>query len=252
MGNDSSTVKYDLVGGTSCGLDEGEPPPVLKPTRFGAVLARVEEVCCCLNADEIRRRRFDAHALPMISEGDVFVMQSWSPPCISSSKLGKVTNVFSRFFDNNAGAGELAGTPCLVTANRDFMLRWKSLELANNKSKHRGALPLHHIHHVRPRSDAPEEYTLEFVNAQGGSLLTLKADTEAKRDSWVSALSSFLSIYASKIESVAKLSSAKTEKQTRMESRRSAIEQRRLAAKAKIARLGLTGMQYSAKARMEV
>ena len=105
MGNDSSTVKYDLVGGKACGLDEGEPPPVLKPTRFGAALARVEEVCCCLHADEIRRRRFDAHALPMISEGEVFVMRSWSPPCMTSSKLENVTNMFSRFFDHNAGTG---------------------------------------------------------------------------------------------------------------------------------------------------
>ena len=51
----------------------------------------------------------------------------------------------------------------------------------------------------------------------------------------------FLSIYASKIESSARSNARKSEKQARMESRRSAIEQRRLAAKAKIAKLGLTG-----------
>ena len=269
MGNGSSATKYVAVGGASSGRDEGEPPAVSRPSNFAAALASVEEACCCLKSEEIRRRRFDATALPMISEGGVFVLRGWSPPSMPSSTLGKAYGMFSRFFagggggDNGGGSDvdgkhsdnfsekEMLGQPCMVTANRDFMLRWKGLELVNNHSKYRGLLRLDEVHHVRPVREALRECIFELVNAQGAALLTLEADCKTLRDSWVEALSAFLTIYASKIEFSARSDRNKSEKQVRMKSRRDAIEQRRLAAKAKISKLGLTGMRHSAKARME-
>lgn len=268
MGNASSATKYEAVGGASSARDEGEPPAVSRPSNFAAALARVEEACCCLKSEEIRRRRFDAAALPMISEGEVFVLRGWSPPRMPSSTLGKASGMFSRFFAGGGGVDdgggdvngkhedyffekEMLGQPCMVTANRDFMLRWKSLALVNNHSKYRGLLRLDEVHHVRPAREAHRECIFELVNAQGAALATLEADSKTLRDNWVEALSAFLSIYASKIEFSARSDRNKSEKQLRMKSRRDAIEQRRLAAKAKISKLGLTGMRHSAKARME-
>lgn len=258
MGN-APASNYDLES-TITERDDEEPPAVLRPSKCAAALASFEDACCCLDSTEIRRRRFDATALPMISEGDVFILRGWR------NTREKTQSLFTRFFTGVGGADDASadgdadeqnvqkvlGSSCIVTANRDFYLRWKSLELENNKkSKYRGVLALSEVHHVRSVREAPSQTTFELVNAQGTALLALEAHNKLLRDNWVKALSEFLLIYASKIESLSELHRSKIDKQARLKNRRDAIQQRRMAAKAKISKLGLTGMRHSAKARME-
>lgn len=256
MGNSPTKQMYDLVGGTSCALERGDgPPSVPKPSGCAIIAARVEEVCCCLKAEEIRKRHFDAHDLPILSEGEVFVIKA-SRESDHASTLGQARSMITRFFRSDASEGNrsslnetVVGSPCMVTVNLDFILRWKSLELSNNESKFRGMLPLHKVHRVQPVSGGRNQ-SLELVDEQSEALLQLQADNSLIRDHWVDALSKFLAIYGAQIESAMKSELHKSAKETRMQKKRQDIEQRRLAAKAKISKLGLNGMKHSAQARI--
>ena len=113
-----------------------------------------------------------------------------------------------------------------------------------NQETTRGNVHLADIHHVRAIHDGTE-LRLSCVDAKGVDVLRLKSSESTTRDEWVAAMSDMLVFHSEEIQRTL----GKSEKERRRRERQDEVEDRRRLAKARISKLGLEGMKYSAVAR---
>ena len=248
---------------TSCALDE-DPEPIDPPSSFTLFSQQVEAFFCpCTLSEKIRRERnFLSHQLPLISTGDVFVLQTYNPPkSPDSGTVAKAKSGLLNFFSATSNAlsstpttpspasstsssaeiAKLKGNPVFLSVSLDLVLRFK---MTANQNTTRGTLNLADIHHVRAIHEGLE-LCFSCVDSTGRDLVRFRATDSAMRDVWVAAISSLMVLYADEIQQTL----GKNEIMERRSRRKIEITERRKKAKERIQEYQLDGMKHSAIAR---
>ena len=214
------------------------------PTPADGCCQRLLDVIRGTTPEEIRKRKFQRHHLPLLKAGSSFRLVSLARSAETSGSF--FSGVTSLFGGTSRGKREAKEVMVWVqlSADRDG-IDWHTLAQRKGTPEREGTLELDKIVRVDDSDENPS--CVRFIGAKDRPLLEIAAESELECERWVVAVQE--AKFA--LEGESKAGRSVKQGKRRLEARRIEMERRKREADAYKASLGDIGMVQTARIMME-